>query len=306
MKLRSIPLAIALAFSLNGLAVAAPNYSGYESFAGSQQNLDSLVTGLRSNRTVTMTRRLPSGEIETTRFDPPTRAMGYGNVKHSLSLAQADLRRAGITNPTPEQIRAAMNGGTVTAPNGTTTQMQGVLAMRASGKGWGQIRQSVSSQPSTLAATTRNNTRTTATARARNDATVAAGTTTRSRSTVTGTDTPRSRTREDVLGAAPRERGRSTVLSELPSERGRGAGRPELETGAQARPAESMSRGNSGNSFGGGLGGGMGNGRGNSGGGGGGGGGGKAGSLDATAAAGGGVTTAPRLARFKRLIQAFR
>jgi hypothetical protein len=259
-SIRALPLAIALAFSVNGFAVAAPDYSGYQSFAGSQENLNSLVTGLRSNQTVTMTRRLPNGQLETTTFNPPTKAMGYGNVKHSLSLAQADLRRAGITNPTPEQIRAAMNGGTVTAPNGTTTQMQGILAQRASGKGWGQIRQATSAQPTTLAASSRANTRTTTTtARARNNTTVAADATTRSRSTVAGTDTPRLRTRDTVLGTAPQERGRSTVLGQSPNDRGRAARDLETTTGAQARPVESMSRGNSGHSFGGGQGAGHGN-----------------------------------------------
>ena len=40
--------------------------------------------------------------------------MGYGNVNIALRLAQASLAEHGIRNPTPEQLKAALNGGTVT------------------------------------------------------------------------------------------------------------------------------------------------------------------------------------------------
>ena len=69
--------------------------------------------------------------------------MGWGNVKISLALAQDQLARLGITNPTAEQLQAALNGGDVIVTNAdgttTTTTLRGVLQMRADGMGWGNI-----------------------------------------------------------------------------------------------------------------------------------------------------------------------
>jgi hypothetical protein len=65
--------------------------------------------------------------------------MGYGNVKHALTLAQKSLANVGITNPTAAQMQAALMGGTVTLADGTTKNLTGVVALRASGQGWGQI-----------------------------------------------------------------------------------------------------------------------------------------------------------------------
>jgi uncharacterized protein YaiL (DUF2058 family) len=52
------------------------------------------------------------------------------------------LTQQGITNPTPEQIQAALNGGSVTTSTGTT-DLKGVLQLRSEGKGWGQIANSL-------------------------------------------------------------------------------------------------------------------------------------------------------------------
>ena len=112
-------------------------------FAGSQDNASSLVTGLRQGGEVTLVTPTSSGQAATgTTFSVPTRPMGYGNVRISLALAQEQLNRAGITQPTADQLRAALVGGTVTSgsgPTATTTELQGVLQMRAQGMGWGQI-----------------------------------------------------------------------------------------------------------------------------------------------------------------------
>jgi hypothetical protein len=50
----------------------------------------------------------------------------------------------GISQPTPEQLQAALTGGTITTGTGataTTTQLNGILTMRSQGMGWGQIAQ---------------------------------------------------------------------------------------------------------------------------------------------------------------------
>ncbi len=110
----------------------------YTPLAGSESNSKSLVTGLRDGTDV----KLTSGATTTT-IDPPTGKMGWGNVNIALALAQASLKQQGITNPTPDQLKAALNGGTITNASGQTVQMSGVLQMRADGKGWGEIAQSL-------------------------------------------------------------------------------------------------------------------------------------------------------------------
>lgn len=118
----------------------------FTDFAGSPENASALTSGLRQGTPIDLTSLNPDGTTTITRFSPATGPMGYGNVRISMALAQQQLARLGITNPTPEQLTAALNGGTVTyvAPNGvlTTTDMQGVLERRAAGQGWGEIAQS--------------------------------------------------------------------------------------------------------------------------------------------------------------------
>jgi hypothetical protein len=108
----------------------------YTRFAGSKSNAESLVNGLRNDTQVKLT-----SNGRTTTFTPPTSKMGYGNVDIALSLAKASLAEEGIRNPTPEQIKAALNGGTVTTKSGQRVALPGVLKQRASGMGWGKVAQ---------------------------------------------------------------------------------------------------------------------------------------------------------------------
>lgn len=75
---------------------------------------------------------------------PPTTTttMSKGQTNIATSLAKAQLTQYGITQPTPEQLSAALNGGKITVGTGTgtkTVQLQGVRTQRAAGQGWGQI-----------------------------------------------------------------------------------------------------------------------------------------------------------------------
>src|SRR5687767_12075451 len=106
----------------------------YDRFAGSDRNARELVEGLRNDSQVDL-----SKGGKTTSFKPATDKMGYGNVDLALGLAQASLAEHGIHKPTPEQIKAALNGGTITTKSGQTVKLDGVLKLRASGMGWGQI-----------------------------------------------------------------------------------------------------------------------------------------------------------------------
>lgn len=127
---------------------AAQQLAGqFESFAGSDANAQALVDGLRDGSEITLqeTTTQADGSSTTTQttFQPATGALGYGNVKIALSLAEASLAGAGITDPTADEIAAALNGGTLTLADGTTVQFDGVLTERAAGEGWGAIAQAM-------------------------------------------------------------------------------------------------------------------------------------------------------------------
>jgi hypothetical protein len=78
----------------------------------------------------------------TATITPPTKPMGWGNVSHSLALAQFALNQQGITNPTGAELQAALQGGSITTADGKTVALTGVLQQRADGMGWGRIAQS--------------------------------------------------------------------------------------------------------------------------------------------------------------------
>jgi hypothetical protein len=120
----------------------------FNSFLGSDST--AVVTGLRNGTPITLTRTTPATTpgaeptVTTTVITPPTGKMGHGNVFTSLALAKQQLGQLGISQPTPEQLQAALTGGTITTGTGTsatTTELQGVLTMRSQGMGWGQIAQ---------------------------------------------------------------------------------------------------------------------------------------------------------------------
>ncbi len=123
----------------------------YSTFAGSDTNADALVDGLRNGTATTLdtTVTVKNADGTTTTsvvpntFQPATGKLGYGNVNIALALAEADLNKLGIVDPTGADIAAALNGGSVTLADGSTQQLQGVLALRAGGEGWGQISQAL-------------------------------------------------------------------------------------------------------------------------------------------------------------------
>lgn len=138
-----------------------PNASGSETqylrhvptrfvtLAGSASNLQSLVHGLRTGSSVTLTNAQVSGSTATTQsitFTPPTKPMGYGNITRALTLASRELAAAGIKNPTPQQLQTALMGGTITTAQGSVT-MPGVLQLRSQGMGWGQIAHTIGVRP---------------------------------------------------------------------------------------------------------------------------------------------------------------
>lgn len=124
--------------------------TSFTAFAGSGGNAASLVDGLRSGSLVTLATTASGGGAGITgtngtngtnglSFMPPTRAMGWGNVRHALTLAQRELAVHGITNPTPAELQAALTGGSITTATGGTATLAGNLTLRSEGMGWGKI-----------------------------------------------------------------------------------------------------------------------------------------------------------------------
>src|SRR5512145_2030925 len=124
----------------------------FSGFLGSDS--EAVVTGLRNGTPIKLTSTTttpsttpgapPATTTNTTIINPPTGKMGHGNVYISLALAKQQLGAAGITEPTPQQLQAALTGGTITTgtgPSATTTTMDGILTMRSQNMGWGQIAQ---------------------------------------------------------------------------------------------------------------------------------------------------------------------
>jgi hypothetical protein len=94
----------------------------YTPLAGSPASARTLVSGLRNGSEFT---------LNGVKFDTPTKKMGNGEVDIALQLAQKELN---TTTPSAQQLRAALVG---------TADKPGILALRAEGKGWGQIAQSM-------------------------------------------------------------------------------------------------------------------------------------------------------------------
>lgn len=139
----SAALAGWLAITPPTLAADAPQGSlvtAYSGLLGSETNATSTVQGLRTGTTISLASSDPTQPART--FSAPTQPMGYGNINITLALAEKSLQQVGITDPTPEQVQAALLGGMVQTATGPVS-LAGVLAARAAGMGWGEIAQSL-------------------------------------------------------------------------------------------------------------------------------------------------------------------
>jgi hypothetical protein len=125
--------------------------SDFNSFLGS--NSTAVISGLRNGTPISLTNSSTNPSTPgttTTVINPPTGQMGVGNVFISLALAKQQLGAMGITQPTPEQLQAALTDGSITTATGltsagtpttTTNNLEGILTMRSQNMGWGQIAQ---------------------------------------------------------------------------------------------------------------------------------------------------------------------
>lgn len=93
-------------------------------FAGSPANYKSLMTGLTQGWTVTLTD--PADRRSKLRFTPKG-ALPAEEAKQTLLLASELLVAQGIQDPTLEEVRAALVGGTVETAAGKKVPLRGVL-----------------------------------------------------------------------------------------------------------------------------------------------------------------------------------
>lgn len=111
----------------------------FRKFAGSDSNAQGLVTGMRDGTGITLTHCI-IGSTSSASFTSPTGRMGYSNVSIALSLTRQQLVEQGISQPTPQQLQAALIGGTITSPlSGNSVKLPGILQLKARGMGWGKI-----------------------------------------------------------------------------------------------------------------------------------------------------------------------
>lgn len=103
--------------------------AGLAPLAGSNANLQSLTQGLTSGTPITLTGATPGGTPTSTTFSAPGGAMSAFEASQALQFAGQLLAAQGIVNPTPDQVRAALLGGTVTGPAGQVS-LRGVLEGR--------------------------------------------------------------------------------------------------------------------------------------------------------------------------------
>jgi hypothetical protein len=88
-------------------------------FAGSPANFDSLVTGLTTGAPVTLNTVTADGSLQVVTFVPGTR-LTPTDAARILETVRQNLIARGIATPTGDQIAAALLGGTLTTPSGTS------------------------------------------------------------------------------------------------------------------------------------------------------------------------------------------
>src|SRR5919106_4625346 len=113
-------------FAQTSSASSTPETNISNDYSYFLKNVDSkqVVNDLRNGQWTTTTTDPVTNTSTTTTEALPTGKMGFGNVKHSLALAQESLRQQGIIQPTSEQLHTALAGGQM-VPGDPTTNTTG-------------------------------------------------------------------------------------------------------------------------------------------------------------------------------------
>lgn len=113
-------------------------HTRYGKLTGSKSNMINLVTALQTGATVVLKRRTRT-ENHSLVFDIPTLPMGSADIASALDITARSLADAGVVQPTIEQFKAALLGGSVVGTHGRLTNMQGVLQLRSEDMSWSEI-----------------------------------------------------------------------------------------------------------------------------------------------------------------------
>lgn len=130
---RALAVSLAAFVATNAMAASAPTTeaarltSQYSEWAGSKSNADSLIAGLRNGAPITLVTNGADRSVSIAGFTPSA-SISYGHVSAALTGAQRSLARLGINRPAADQIQAALIGGEITLPNGSTTMVRGSVA----------------------------------------------------------------------------------------------------------------------------------------------------------------------------------
>jgi hypothetical protein len=121
-----------------GNGFAGDRISGeFAGFAGSIDNADDLVSGLRRGVMVALATARGGAAPEPVYIPVPTPPMDNVDIYLSLAFARQRLREQGIAAPTPDQIKAALIGDVPARGDGAADIARpGVLAQRRQGLDW--------------------------------------------------------------------------------------------------------------------------------------------------------------------------
>jgi hypothetical protein len=116
----------------NELAPVAPGVgtAGASALNLSASSLQALRSSLAQGSPVTLTSTTATGASQNVTFTAPGGPMNAFEVNQTLQLASALLAQQGIVNPTADQVRVALVGGTLTGINGANVPVRGVLQGR--------------------------------------------------------------------------------------------------------------------------------------------------------------------------------
>jgi hypothetical protein len=101
---------------------------------GSREETEALVSSLRDGR--------PAGAADAAIPAAATAPLSYGETRYALKLAQGRLAQDGVTQPSTDQLQAALYGGTLDLPTGSKV-LAGVLPQHDRGVSWGSLAQDV-------------------------------------------------------------------------------------------------------------------------------------------------------------------
>jgi hypothetical protein len=130
----AVSLATSLGFAATAMAATVANDSArlstqYSDWAGGKSNAEALITGLHGGSPITIVTPGPKNTVSIAGFTPSS-SLSYSGVGSALGNAQRSLSRLGINHPTAEQIQAALIGGEIVLPSGTTTLVRGSVSPR--------------------------------------------------------------------------------------------------------------------------------------------------------------------------------